>query len=151
MSWRGSHLTNRISGQRRNRACCRRARSSRRRRIANERDVGIWDHWQIETRTSLASRYRAARVCYAYLSGVPGSNLDDESIEKAFRSSKWFTRGCTFQGLLAPDHLVFYDIAWAKIGGKENLAKLVKSITGTHHLFAFHQASVAQKISWAVR
>jgi hypothetical protein len=95
--------------------------------------------------------YQAARVCYAYLSDVPGSNLDDKSIERAFQSSKWFTRGWTLQELLAPDHLVFYDTAWAKIGGRENLAKLVKSITGIHHLFAFHRASVAQKMSWASR
>lgn len=93
--------------------------------------------------------YRKAQVCYAYLSDVPTAEENPYDVASNFRESKWFTRGWTLQELLAPDRVEFFDRNWKPIGTKLGFTDLIQSITGITHLVDYHEASVAQKLSWA--
>ena len=102
-----------------------------------------------EAINSMFRWYRAAQVCYAYLSDVSENERDHYDIGSAFRESKWFTRGWTLQELLAPRTVIFYNCGWCETGNKRSLETLISAITGIEHLFGFEKASVAQKMSWA--
>src|SRR5947199_3042024 len=56
--------------------------------------------------------YKNAAKCYVYLSDVSGNALECFSQsgtgKSAFRRSRWFTRGWTLQGFLAPAIVEFY-------------------------------------------
>jgi hypothetical protein len=77
-----------------------------------------------EAINSMFRWYQDASICYAYLSDA--SSGDDSSIS----SSRWFTRGWCLQELIAPDHVHFYDAAWAYIGSRISLASKIQEITG---------------------
>ncbi|KAI1076045.1 hypothetical protein F5B20DRAFT_584609 [Whalleya microplaca] len=95
------------------------------------------------------------------------ASTESEVIERAFRTSRWFTRGWTLQELLAPNSLVFFTSSWTDIfhwdpykayssqTGKANdeqpyLHTLIKHITGID-LKDWHRADVAERLSWASR
>ena len=59
--------------------------------------------------------YQNATKCYVYLADVSTKKRKLEAMysqlgwESAFRSSRWFTRGCTLQELLAPSIVEFFS------------------------------------------
>ncbi|KAF1364464.1 hypothetical protein EJ07DRAFT_99963, partial [Lizonia empirigonia] len=92
--------------------------------------------------------YQAAKVCYAYLADVPS--------EKAFPSSKWFTRGWTLQELIAPAEVAFFNEEWELLGTKANLSRVVSECTRipTEVLLErknLDTVSIAQRMSWSAR
>ncbi|KAF5638120.1 beta transducin [Fusarium sp. NRRL 52700] len=106
-----------------------------------------------EAINSMFQWYRRAAICYTYMSDVPHEqNIWDST--SSFSTSSWFTRGWTLQELLAPEQIHFFDETWGHIGTKEELASEIEDITGIPRRFLlgwvdFHQASVAQRMSWA--
>ncbi|CVK97668.1 related to beta transducin-like protein [Fusarium mangiferae] len=106
-----------------------------------------------EAINSMFQWYRRAAKCYTYMADVPHEQDIWESIS-SFSASSWFTRGWTLQELLAPAEIHFFDETWSFIGTKEELASEIEDITGISRKFLlgwvdFHQASVAQRMSWA--
>ncbi|KAF5532913.1 beta transducin [Fusarium mexicanum] len=106
-----------------------------------------------EAINSMFQWYRGAAICYTYMSDVPHEQDIWESTS-SFSTSSWFTRGWTLQELLAPGEIHFFDETWSLIGTKEELASEIEDITGIPRRFLlgwvdFHQASVAQRMSWA--
>ncbi|GKU21783.1 unnamed protein product [Fusarium langsethiae] len=108
-----------------------------------------------EAINSMFQWYRKASVCYTYLSDVPdGDDIWDPASK--FYSSSWFQRGWTLQELLAPVESRFYDQEWNFIGTKADLSSEIEIITDIPRKFLlgwvdFHQASVAQRMSWAAK
>ncbi|KAG5769333.1 hypothetical protein H9Q72_003427 [Fusarium xylarioides] len=106
-----------------------------------------------EAINSMFQWYRRAAICYTYMADVPHEQDIWESTS-SFSASSWFTRGWTLQELLAPGEIQFFDETWSLIGTKEELASEIEDITGIPRGFLlgwvdFHQASVAQRMSWA--
>ncbi|KAG4281762.1 hypothetical protein FPRO06_10666 [Fusarium proliferatum] len=106
-----------------------------------------------EAINSMFQWYRRAAICYTYMADVPHEQDIWESTSR-FSTSSWFTRGWTLQELLAPAEIHFFDETWSLIGTKEELASEIEDITGISRKFLlgwvdFHQASVAQRMSWA--
>ncbi|KAI1024868.1 hypothetical protein LB504_009713 [Fusarium proliferatum] len=106
-----------------------------------------------EAINSMFQWYRRAAICYTYMADVPHEQDIWESTFR-FSTSSWFTRGWTLQELLAPAEIHFFDETWGLIGTKEELASEIEDITGIPRKFLlgwvdFHQASVAQRMSWA--
>jgi Heterokaryon incompatibility protein (HET) len=101
-----------------------------------------------EAINSMYRWYKAAAVCYAYLSDVQAIALDS-----GINSSKWFERGWTLQELLASQHVVFYDQQWEILGTKQTLSKLLTLRTGIDeailHGEPLSRRSIAQRMSWA--
>lgn len=89
--------------------------------------------------------YRAATVCYAYLSDV-----DDIS---GLHQSRYFTRGWTLQELIAPSEVLFYSARWRLIGGKVDLSSRLSEITDIERdVLAtgnFDHINIATRMSWA--
>lgn len=89
-----------------------------------------------EAINSMFRWYQNALKCYVYLSDVSTRerNTSDSSIkytwEPAFRSSKWFTRGWTFQELIAPTSVEFFSKNQELLGNKRNLEQQIHDITG---------------------
>ncbi|KAM0193853.1 hypothetical protein ACHAPA_009019 [Fusarium lateritium] len=108
-----------------------------------------------EAINSMFKWYRNASVCLTYMGDVP-PNDDVWDPASRFFSSAWFRRGWTLQELLAPGKLRFYHQDWSFIGTKADLSSEIEQITGIPPKFLlgwvdFHQASVAQRMSWASR
>ncbi|KAF5639486.1 beta transducin [Fusarium tjaetaba] len=106
-----------------------------------------------EAINSMFQWYKRAAICYTYMADVPHEQDIWESTS-GFSASSWFTRGWTLQELLAPGEIHFFDETWNLIGTKEELASEIEDITGIPRRFLlgwvdFHQASVAQRMSWA--
>ncbi|PIL29187.1 hypothetical protein GSI_09236 [Ganoderma sinense ZZ0214-1] len=106
-----------------------------------------------EAINSMYAWYARAIVCYAYLADVPAGE-DHGAPRSRFRKSRWFTRGWTFQELLAPRHVEFVAQDWTAIGSKHTLVSLVEGITGIDerallHLTPLDKFSVSQRLSWA--
>ncbi|KAK1758890.1 heterokaryon incompatibility protein-domain-containing protein, partial [Echria macrotheca] len=107
-----------------------------------------------ESINSMFTWYQKATVCYVYLAdvqlesgGKTGTNW------RAFRRSRWFTRGWTLQELLAPDQMKFYDSEWTFFGTKRELSAKLQAITNIPRSFILgatpvSEASVAQRFSW---
>ena len=76
---------------------------------------------------------------------------DQKTASTQFAGSRWFSRGWTLQELLAPDHVIFYDRDWIKIGSKTFLKQIISEVTGISpdHMKQPRSASVAIKMSWA--
>ena len=106
-----------------------------------------------EAINSMYRWYQEAHICYVYLADVRiGDNgLRGTMMEKAFRKSRWFTRGWTLQELLAPEEVVFYDKYWREFGSKSSLIAQISLATGIQqdHIHDVNGASAAQKMSWA--
>jgi len=86
-----------------------------------------------EAINSMFRWYRKAAKCYVYLTDVSTNNQIDLSLqswEAAFRNSRWFTRGWTLQGLLAPSSVEFFCSNSNRLGDKKSLEGQVHKITG---------------------
>jgi hypothetical protein len=112
-----------------------------------------------EAINSMFRWYREAARCYVYLSDVSMHDSDrynqtSRSMwEPAFRKSKWFTRGWTVQGLIAPVSVGFFSREGTRLGDKKSLEKQLHDVTGIpvnalqgNPLSNF---SVDERISWA--
>lgn len=94
--------------------------------------------------------YEEAEICYAYLADVP--------FECNLNESRWFTRGWTFQELIAPTNLTFFDEKWKELGDKKDhqLQRIVSDCTRIpigilSREDGLDTFSVAQKMSWAAK
>lgn len=118
-----------------------------------------------EAINSMFRWYQKATVCYVYLSdysmlGWTGEDFGHPvyfSVDQYPGISRWFRRSWTLQELIAPADVRFYSMEWHLIGTKDDsgfcrvlaertrIPARVLSEPG-----AFRQASVAQRMSWAV-
>ncbi|GIZ44968.1 hypothetical protein CKM354_000815200 [Cercospora kikuchii] len=87
-----------------------------------------------ESILSMYRWYEQAVVCYVYLHDVTalkrqhgGDSHSDW--ERAFRRSRWFTRGWTLQELIAPKQVVFWSRDGHRLGTREDLKHLIADIT----------------------
>jgi len=104
-----------------------------------------------EAINSMFRWYQCSARCYAFLSDLHANISLDTGLPKC----RWFTRDWTLQELIAPKSLDFYDATWNPCGSKDNLAKLVSSITGIssdvlRHETPLSSLSVAQRMAWAL-
>jgi hypothetical protein len=83
--------------------------------------------------------YRNASRCYVYLSDVSSPPIDTNNEynsrlwESDFRKSRWFTRGWTFQELLAPASIEFFSRECKRLGDKSSLRQQICEITNISH------------------
>jgi hypothetical protein len=105
-----------------------------------------------EAINSMFQWYGNAARCFVYLSDVQAS-VRQGDISRAFRASRWFTRGWTLQELLAPAAVEFFTSDGIRIGGKMGLTQEIHEITGIsvsalqgRHLSEF---SVEERFKWA--
>jgi ankyrin repeat protein len=101
--------------------------------------------------------YQNAAKCYVYLSDVSiGKDpaLPDLPWERAFRKSRWFTRGWTLQELLAPRSVEFFSQEGKRLGNKDSLKQQIHEITAIPvkalhgHLSQFNDD---EKAFWAAK
>ena len=102
--------------------------------------------------------YQNAARCYVYLSDVSIAKgesdhvLSESTLDSAFRSSRWFTRGWTLQELLAPSAVDFFSQEWVKLGDKTSLKLLVHKVTsislGALEGAPLSQFSVDERLRW---
>jgi hypothetical protein len=89
----------------------------------------------IERQSSINSMFRwyqKADKCYVYLSDVStGKHSRSSELlwERAFRQSRWFTRGWTLQELLAPQIVEFFSREGQRIGSKDSLKHQISEIS----------------------
>jgi hypothetical protein len=108
-----------------------------------------------EALNSIYRWYQEAKECYVYLADVPHNSFDlmTSVIGPEFQKSRWFTRGWTLQGLIAPLLVIFLDSEWEEISTKSNLQRNISEITRIPGSFLLgddlRHASVAQRMSWA--
>jgi hypothetical protein len=124
------------------------------------------------------SYYRQANFCYAYIADVSSevvamkenprsrfaevlASCSEEQKDTLMQlcESRWFQRGWTFQELIAPRVLLFYDAAWHRIGSRDGrLSRLIHCITdiperilnaGMYLEEMLRSTSVAKRMSWA--
>lgn len=109
-----------------------------------------------EAINSMYRWYKQSEVCYAYLSDIDtlSANETKESLDESqfLTKSRWFTRGWTFQELLAPSEVAFYDGAWSFIGYKSTLAKMMARATNIPEKalrkFEPQEWRVCSKMAW---
>ena len=99
------------------------------------------------------SWYKGAKICYAYLAGVPAT-LGIEIEKTAFADSRWFKRGWTLQELIGPSDLMFFSREWIEIGTKSFLCEGIAAITGISVKIltgntSLESTSIAKRMSWA--
>jgi len=104
--------------------------------------------------------YQNAAKCYVYLSDIWIRNLEasdpfsESTLESAFRSSRWFTRGWTLQELLAPgpDSIKFFSQEGDYLGDKNTLERQIHEITGIPITglrgAPLSQFTVNERLSW---
>ena len=86
-----------------------------------------------EAINSMFRWYQNAAVCYVYLADVSSSTETKPALsswERAFRKSKWFTRGWTLQELIAPKAVEFFSKEGVHLGSKKSLESFICEITG---------------------
>ncbi|KAG6356810.1 hypothetical protein INS49_014684 [Diaporthe citri] len=113
-----------------------------------------------EAINSMFRYYRAAEVCYVFLSDfstLPSRIPERERLARVaenLKNCKWFTRGWTLQELIAPRRLEFFDDHWNFLGEKADLEGPLSEITNidesvlkdSSRLYAI---PVARRMSWA--
>ncbi|SCO46591.1 related to beta transducin-like protein [Fusarium fujikuroi] len=110
-----------------------------------------------EAINSMFAYYQKSKVCFAYLADVHTANQDIELLMSQMRNSRWFTRGWTLQGLIAPINLIFYAADWSQIGRKDDsVADLISLITKIDKRYlngqvGVHEASVSKRMSWLAK
>ncbi|ERF72619.1 hypothetical protein EPUS_05673 [Endocarpon pusillum Z07020] len=111
-----------------------------------------------ESITSMFRWYQRAVKCYVYLSDVSTRKrkMDDnsrDSWKRAFRESRWFTRGWTLQELLAPTSVEFFSKEGSRLGDKQSLEQQIHEITSIPISAlagsALSSFSADQKMDWA--
>ncbi|KAF2732125.1 HET-domain-containing protein, partial [Polyplosphaeria fusca] len=105
--------------------------------------------------------YQNAARCYVYLSDVSKLSKSDNGAggerawEKAFRTSRWFTRGWTLQELIAPRLVDFFSAEGQRLGSKLSLTAEIHEITGIPEKAlqsdALSSFSIRERRSWAER
>jgi hypothetical protein len=108
-----------------------------------------------EAINSMFTWYRAAKICYIYLSDVTDAT-SVEGEDSQFRKARWHTRGWTLQELLAPQETKFFTCDWTFIGTKSSFSALLSDITRIsvnilNGTIAITTASIAQRMAWAAR
>jgi hypothetical protein len=92
--------------------------------------------------------YRDAAECYTYL-----EDLKPCEESHRFANSRWFTRGWTLQGLIAPSNVLFFDHYWNEIGSRASLSRTIERLTRIPFAVLMSESlekySVAQIMSWA--
>lgn len=85
-----------------------------------------------EAINSMFRWYGGSDRCYVYLSDVSvgGGGLEDGSWLRAFRDTKWHTRGWTLQELLAPKSVEFFSAEGVFLGNKLTLESVLHEVTG---------------------
>ncbi|PMD25909.1 HET-domain-containing protein [Hyaloscypha hepaticicola] len=125
---------------------------------------------QSEAINSMFKYYQDSAECYVYLSDLPPLSRSDngglvhkssetfisieESRDRAFLNSKWFTRGWTLQELIAPDTVLFFDSDWLSFGTKKSLKDRIEDRTGIPQSILngskrVQSCPVACRMSWA--
>ena len=84
------------------------------------------------------------------MSSCPTSSIPGDQLPRC----RWFTRGWTFQELLAPRIVIFYDQVWEEIGSKIQLCHIISGITSIPKEAILNDTTLAhypisQKMSWA--
>lgn len=111
-----------------------------------------------ESIVSMYDWYRNAKICYVYLADVSIPELEhgeipQASLQLALQKSRWFLRGWTLQELLAPAKVIFFDQHNSRLGDKEELKKLVSTITGISETAlrgdALRDFMVSERYEWA--
>ncbi|KAF5501614.1 Vegetative incompatibility protein HET-E-1 [Colletotrichum siamense] len=112
-----------------------------------------------EAINSMFQWYKLSVVCFVYLSDftfdIPFSSFTAYTAEeKALSSSRWFTRGWTLQGLIAPSSIIFYNAQWKALATKTELAEKLERITSIPQAVLesrqlLRTVPVAAKMSWA--
>ncbi|KAI1362930.1 hypothetical protein F5Y08DRAFT_310702 [Xylaria arbuscula] len=103
--------------------------------------------------------YRESKLCITYLADVRRDARYPSTSASIFKRiyseepSEWFSRGWTLQELLAPQHMQFFDMDWAYMGTKMELAGALSSVTGISMRYLtgaenFREACIAVKMSW---
>jgi hypothetical protein len=117
----------------------------------------------IEVQRSINSMfrwYRDATRCYVYLSDViivckqeQESEQPEPEWKRAFRTSKWFTRGWTLQELLAPATVEFFAKHGQHLGDKRSLEQVIHEITGITvealHDNQLSRFDIEERFKWA--
>lgn len=94
--------------------------------------------------------------CYAILETVPTAQHPE--FEAKFASCRWFTRGWTFQELLAPEIVEFFGHddsgSWSYLGDRVSLEGLISITTSISRDYLRHEravstASIAERMCWA--
>ncbi len=64
-----------------------------------------------EAINSMYRWYQESIMCYVYLADVPSNTANCQStvLRSKLSESKWFTRGCTLQELIAPSTVIFLN------------------------------------------
>ncbi|TGO82918.1 hypothetical protein BPOR_0733g00040 [Botrytis porri] len=102
---------------------------------------------------SLTSPFEYRNSPNEILPRTPFFLIDLEEIG-SLDQSKWFTRGWTLQELIAPRHLLLFDMHWRLLGTKNEHAAAIERITGVlrdvilGNLYPGY-CNAAQRISWA--
>ena len=112
-----------------------------------------------EAINSMFRWYQKAAKCYAYLSDVSVGDHrraglpSEQSWQRSFRNSRWFTRGWTLQELLAPVSVEFFSAEGRRLGSKNSLVRELHDITGIpvqalrgHPL---NQFGIEERMQWA--
>jgi hypothetical protein len=112
-----------------------------------------------EAINSMFRWYLNAAKCYVYLPDVatrkrlPNRKFVRLAWEKAFKTSRWFTRGWTLQELIAPKEVEFFSSDGMLLGDKKSMEQQIYEITGIPIQslrgsplanFSFHE-----RMSWA--
>ena len=117
-----------------------------------------------EAINSMWSWYRDAAECYVYLidvmsaasKGATTTRVNYDIMRSQFRNAKWFGRGWTLQELLAPNKVLFYNVAWDLIASKSDIGAELSEITRIPPVFLDGSVSptdnklcsIAMRMSW---
>jgi hypothetical protein len=100
-------------------------------------DTCCIDKWNLRELSnainSMFRWYRNATKCYVFFSDISApmtdAQLHQSRWEASFRNSRWFTRGCTLQELIAPASVEFFSLERQRLGDKESLERQIHEIT----------------------
>jgi hypothetical protein len=103
-----------------------------------------------EAINSMFKWYKAATICYVYLSDLESA----AHMTMALPDCRWFSRGWTLQELIAPRDIGFFDQTWEYVGSKKDLLDEIEAITGIDSIILDQTSSpsavpVARRMSWA--
>ncbi|KAF7679800.1 hypothetical protein GT037_001451 [Alternaria burnsii] len=110
-----------------------------------------------EAINSMYKWYENSAVCYVYLSDVPRRtwNIEGDGVPVgSLLGSRWFTRGWTFQELLAPRKLIFFAANGETLGRLEDFADSIAVHCNIPlelfdaHPRKFRNHSVEERLKW---
>ncbi|KAI8631719.1 heterokaryon incompatibility protein-domain-containing protein [Xylariaceae sp. FL1651] len=100
--------------------------------------------------------YRQSALCLVYMGDVSALDTDIKAPDSPFRRSKWFSRGWTWQELIAPPIVLFFSNSWTCLGDRLALALLIEELCGVPSALSLKRLepshdSIAQRMSWAAK